>query len=64
MKKIVIYNLSTETKQKCSLIYRKKKRGGKYGRNMSKTCFMVYNIYGKFVTSTNKMKHLPKMGIT
>ena len=64
MKKIVIYIYRRKQKKTVVLYTEKKKRGGKYGRNMSKTCFMVYNIYGKFVTSTNKMKHLPKMGIT
>ncbi len=64
MKKIVIY-IYRRKQNKTVVLYTEKKRGGgEYGRNMSKTCFMVYNIYGKFVTSTNKMKHLPKMGIT
>ena len=62
MKKIVIY-IYRRKQNKTVVLYTEKKRG-EYGRNMSKTCFMVYNIYGKFVTSTNKMKHLPKMGIT
>ena len=62
MKKIVIYIY--RRKQKKTVVLYTEKRGMKYGRNMLKTCFMEYSIYGKIVSSTNKMKHLPKMGIT